>query len=149
MGKARAIAQHGAQSLEYEMNSTRRLRTANRMCLLLQRELGVTVDVARVLRHRGEAAEVLFACRGLDKPELVALADQFEADTAAEEAARLAAIAARTPGATAHELGWTQVTSGFGLSRPLSRFDDEDSAAPAPRAGWLERLLGKRAAVAH
>lgn len=126
------------------MNTTRRLRTANRMCLLLQRELGVAVDVSRVLRHRAEAAEVLFACRGLGRAELSALADQFEADTAAEDAARLAAITARAPGSAAQDAAWMQVTSGFGLSRPLSRYDDEQEQPAAPaRPGLLARLFGR------
>lgn len=90
--------------------AARRLRIANRMCLILQRELGVTVDVARVLRHRDQAAEVVFACRGLGGAELMALADQFEADTAAEETARLAA---RAPDSEIALPSWAQDSAGF------------------------------------
>jgi hypothetical protein len=118
------------------MDSTRRLRIANRIRIELQRELGVAVDVARMLRHRGEAAEVLFACKGLATPELLALGAQFEAETRSEDAARLRAIAAATPvaGAAPRSLGWAAASSGFGLdSTPPSGWDDAsaDDAASA------------------
>lgn len=125
--------------------AARRLRIANRLCLLLQRELGVTVDVGRVLRDRDEAAEVLFAARGLATPELLALAEQFECDTAAEDAQRLTAIAARAPGSAAKELVWARTGSGFGFdSSPFENLDDTEHAR-----GLLARLFSRASSVAH
>jgi len=125
--------------------AARRLRIANRMCLLLQRELGVTVDVARVLRHRDEAAEVLFAARGLATPELLTLANQFEADTASLEAERLTAIAARVPGSATQDMSWSQASTGFGLdSSPFENLDTTEHAR-----GLLARLFARTPSVAH
>ena len=115
------------------MDSTRRLRIANRIRIELQRELGLAVDVSRMLRHRGEAAEVLFACKGLATPELLALGAQFETETRTDDVARLRALAAATPvaGAAPRSLGWATVSSGFGLSKPASGWDDSQSSIDA------------------
>jgi hypothetical protein len=119
------------------MDSSRRLRIANRIRIELQRELGLAVDVSRMLRHRGEAAEVLFACKGLATPELLALGAQFETETRNDDVARLRALAAATPvaGAAPRSLGWAAVSSGFGLSKPASGWDDslpDDPGATRP-----------------
>ncbi|RZU02109.1 hypothetical protein [Rivibacter subsaxonicus] len=123
------------------MDSTRRLRIANRIRIVLQRELGVAVDVSRMLRHRAEAAEVLCACKGLASSELLTLAAQFEAETRIEDKARLRTLAASTPvagAAPSSSRGWAALGSGFGFSKPLSGWDDDtDSLPPAVEAEEL------------
>jgi len=117
------------------MDSTRRLRIANRIRIELQRELGLAVDVSRMLRHRAEAAEILFACKGLATPVLLALGAQFETETRNDDVARLRALAAATPvaGAAPRSLGWAAMSSGFGVSKAASGWDD-DSLADDPGA---------------
>jgi hypothetical protein len=126
------------------MDSTRRLRIANRIRIELQRELGVAVDVARMLRQRAEAAEVLFACKGLATPELLALAAQFETETRHEDAARLRAIAAAAVADSApRSAARASIGSGFGFSKPPSRWDDSlhDEPALASSASPASRMV--------
>lgn len=108
-----------------------RLQLATRIHIALLRTLGEGVDVSRMLRQRPYGDEVIEICRSLLEPGLVDLADRFDDLTAAEDArahmahsalearAALAQIPRRRP-AAAQSLGWTAVTSGFGIARAMA-----------------------------
>lgn len=116
-----------------------RLHLAARIHFGLLRALGEGVDVARMLRQRDYADEVLHVCRGLGEDAIVDLADRFD-DATAEESARqclaeaarsarraLAQIPRRAP-VSAQPMEWAD-TSGFGLSRIMQA---RDGIAPPP-----------------
>lgn len=108
-----------------------RLQLATRIHFALLRTLGEGVDVSRMLRQRAYADEVIEICRSLIDPRLMDLADRFDDQTAAEDArahmahaalearAALAQIPRRNPTA-AQPMGWTAVTSGFGVTRAMA-----------------------------
>jgi hypothetical protein len=129
------------------MDSTRRLRIANRIRILLQRELGVAVDLSRMLRYRAEAAEVIYACKGLASAELLTLAAQFEAETCIEDKARLAGNAPAADTGRASSRGWAALGSSFGFRRPLLGWADEVPSQPSAleadeaQAGNSARML--------
>lgn len=108
-----------------------RLQLATRIHFALLRALGEGVDVGRMLRQRAYGDEVIEICRSLIDPSLVHLADRFDDQTAAEDArahmahAALEARAAlaqlpRRKNAAAQSMGWTAVTSGFGMTRAMA-----------------------------
>ncbi len=132
-------------------NTFNRLHLATRIHFGLLRTLGEGVDVARMLRQREYADEVLNVCRGLEEFAIVELADRFD-DATAEESARaclaeaarearraLAQIPRRAP-VTAQAMSWSDQTSGFGLTQAMAALDDAPATPQRRRfaaSDWL------------
>jgi hypothetical protein len=121
-------------------NDTRR-QIANRMHLLLRRELGQGIDVVRTLAEPLYARDVLLVCDALPGSELASLALQFRAAEPPPAVKRPAADAGLPS-------RWPQDSAGFGTSLPAARDSDlpETSAIhpTAPRrwlspSSWLGR----------
>jgi len=89
-----------------------RLRIATRIHFALLRHLGEGVDVAMMLKHEGQAREVLWVCEACGDPELVALGRQYQRAIALEDETRVAA------GHAQQDTPWARDTSGFGVSQP-------------------------------
>jgi hypothetical protein len=64
-------------TIRYNMNRSRALRIGNRINLVLLRQLGVGVDVKRLIDEPLYARDVYFVCGGLPGTDLVALARDF------------------------------------------------------------------------
>jgi hypothetical protein len=117
-----------------------RLRIAARIHFFLKRELGIGIDVERMLKRASYAGEVLALCDSVKGSELAQLAQQFRAATLARDAA-----------SHRHAMPWAEDTSGFGLSRPLEtgtpgadKADDTPADSATSRswfspARWLNR----------
>lgn len=116
------------------MQSVAQFRIAVRIHYALRPHLGEDIDVASLLRRSDEAREVMLVCRSIGTPELLALADQYEA--AAREAA--AAEAAKHQAAP-QDLGWSHNTSGFSVSQPPTTHE----ARPAKRR-WFGLVAAAR-----
>jgi len=113
------------------MNADRLFRIANRIHLLLLRELGQGVDVKRMLTEPLYARDILLVCEAMPGSDLDSLAKHFRAGTVAG----------------GDETGLPSIfgpdSSGFGPSRPAAT----DSEMPdLPLAGtqantrrWLSR----------
>ncbi len=66
------------------MNANLRLQLANRIHLMLMRELGQGIDVAALLRQPVYARDVLLVCEALEGTDGPALARQFRAGAPVE-----------------------------------------------------------------
>ena len=125
------------------MDPTTRLRIATRIHFGLKRQFGEDVEVSTLLRSETEAREVLWVCEASGDAELMSLARQFARANRHEAAANRASVArdpVQSSGRTPQDTGWSQDTSGFGLSRP----PELEHPAEAPHSwfstpSWLRR----------
>ena len=133
------------------VDPTNRLRIATRIHFALLRHYSEDVAVSNLLKGEADSREALWVCEASGIAELVALAEQFNVATREEvQAGRLRrgpAQVAAIPAATPQDLAWSQDTSGFGVSRPLTFLD-----TPAPSLGdwlrpsnWLRRSMARAA----
>jgi hypothetical protein len=122
-----------------DMEPDTRPHIAQRIHLLLRRELGQGIDVVRMQADPLYARDVLLVCDAMPGSELATLAQQFRATEPA------AAPGAADAGAASH---WPQAHSDFGASKPAG----QDSEPPLPPMGspatmrhWLSpaRWLGR------
>lgn len=109
------------------MNAMRRLQIANRIHLLLLRELGQGIAVDRLLNDALYARDVLLVCDAHPGTDLAALARQFRAAADADEHAPVSA--------------WGGAPSGFD-SAPAAAPDSNLELAPGlpqrpARRHWL------------
>ena len=110
------------------MNDARLLRIANRIHLLLLRELGQGIDVARMLAEPLYARDVLLVCEAKPGSDLDSLAHHFR-------------VASAEP-VDAHGLpsAFGPDSMGFGASRPAPL--DSGFPPPLPDGGtrrWFQR----------
>ena len=112
------------------LHDTRLLRVANRIHLLLQRELGEGIDVGRLLKDPLYARDVLLVCDAQAGSLQQSLARQFRQ-------LRAERLAARDPASTFGD------SSGFG-SMPSS-LADELPAVQRSKPSWFSpsRWLGR------
>ena len=112
-----------------------RLQIAQQLHVLLEREIGHSIEVERLLGEPRYARDVLLVCDALPNAELRALAALFrghlpqaaaasarapapQAVQPAKPAPPAAGTRADTPGHAQQPTEWSRDTSGFGLSRP-------------------------------
>ena len=87
------------------MDTSRLFRIANRIHLLLLKELGQGIDVQRLLNERLYARDVLLVCDAQPGTDLASLALHFRHTRAAlAEAARTAGMAREVPSGFSHTL---------------------------------------------
>jgi len=101
------------------MNANRLLRIANRINLLLLRELGQGIECRRMLVEPLYTRDVLLVCDALPGSDLASLAQHF----------RLAQ--AEPIDENGHPSGFGPDSSGFGVSRPAPE-DDLAALMPVP-----------------
>jgi hypothetical protein len=123
-------------------NSTRLLRIANRIHLLLLRELGQGIDRQRMINERLYARDVLLVCDARPGTDLASLAQHFRAT-------RAAAVAEAYTQAAAPPTGFSVTMSSlfgtdFEVSHPARDADSPGAPPPAPRP-WFSpvRWLGR------
>ena len=118
------------------MHTPHCLRIAQRMHLLLRREIGAAVDPQRMLHEPHYAREVLLVCEALPRTELPELAAFYRRAEACPDEAELAAAKRR---------------KGAGLIKAARRLHPLFSA-PAPTAGQPQlapEQIGSRTTPAH
>lgn len=140
------------------MDSTERLRIAGLIQAGLARRLKFSIDLPSMLSMPAYAREVLFVCQGLEDPELVSLAAEYEraAARAAKPMPRIrtpeSGLAAPPPAMARHapelpvadavpapqDAAWARDTSGFGVTRSPEPGDEETGTA-RPARQWLGR----------
>jgi hypothetical protein len=113
--------------------SNRRLQIATRIHFALLRELGIGIDVGRLLKHPLYARDVLLVCDACTLPDLPRLATAFRGISQAD--------AGSTDGTGSSTFGLSQFsTSQFSTSQlspsqfAASQFDVSETAPPEPTA---------------
>lgn len=128
------------------MNHARLLRIANRIHLLLMRDLGQGIDVQRMLREPLYQRDVLLVCDAFVGSDLASLAQHFRSAQAEPlddqgQASQISQFPA------SQSSSWGSETSGFAASGG-ARGDsmlEEAARQPAPRPRWRSpgRWLGR------
>ncbi|GCL63913.1 hypothetical protein [Pseudaquabacterium pictum] len=122
--------------------SLSRLQLAQRIHLLLLREIDHAIEVERLLADPRYARDVLLVCDAVPGGELVPLAQLFR------EASRPKAGEPAEPGHTPQPNDWGRDTSGFGVTQPpplpgasgsRRATDSEPVPLDTPRRSWLPR----------
>ncbi len=120
-----------------------RLQIAQLLHPLLQREIGHSIEIERLLGDPRYARDVLLVCDALPDSALRALAAAFRAS--------MPVIGATAPGSARRptDHGLSRDSTGFGLSQPATapaqaepvrRATGRDRSATKPRRSWLARL---------
>lgn len=104
---------------------------AQRIQLLLEREIDHLILVERLLTDAHYARDVLLVCDALSGTLLPDLAAQFRAACPEQAEAGIRGVAGHAAQANA----WGQDTSGFGFTQPPPGKPTE----PERRRGWLDR----------
>ena len=119
-----------------------RLQLAQRIHLLLLREIDHAIEVERLLADARYARDVLLVCDAVPGGELVPLAQLFR------EASRAQPGEQAEPGHAPQANDWGRDTSGFGVTQPppmpgsggsRRASDSEPTPLDSPRRSWLPR----------
>jgi len=127
------LAKEHTASHPAAMNNARLLRIANRINLLLLRELGQGIEMRRMLGDALYVRDVLLVCDALPGSDLASLAQHFR-------------VALTEPvDEHGHSSSFGTDSTGFGLSRPAPDFDPEMTPPPPHARRWYSpaRWIGR------